>query len=347
MKSKSTVGESTDSARPDESNPLQRLQRALAHAGLGSRRACEQLITAGRVAVDGRVVTELGTKVDPTRQAIAVDGEALRIRPRVYFMLNKPVGVLSTNRDESGRPRTIDLVPTDERVYSVGRLDKSSEGLILLTNDGELAQRLTHPRHGVTKTYLVRVVGQPTIEQLNQLKSGVRLAEGIARVAAVRLKKSQKHFSELEMILDEGRNREIRRVLAAIGHKVVALKRIAIGPLRLGDLPSGASRRLERREVAALRAAATGGGVSGTAVPGAGQAHKPRSGPSRKARPVKLARREKPGNPLGARGKSTGVRGKSPGARGKAPRAHGKAPGARGKLSAARPKFSRARRRSS
>lgn len=283
-----TPPEMSTAAEDNAAPELIRLQRVLAQAGLGSRRACEELITAGRVTVDNQVVSTLGSKVDPERQSIRVDGEPLRLQQRVYFMLNKPVGILSTNRDEAGRPRTIDLIPTTERIYSVGRLDKSSEGLILLTNDGDLAQRLTHPRHGVTKTYLVRVAGQPTQEQLNQLLSGVRLAEGIARVAAVRLKKAHKNYSELEMVLDEGRNREIRRVLAAIGHKVVNLKRIAIGPLRLGDLPSGASRRLERREVAALRAA---GGSSGTSPPPRRPRNsaptrvrtKPRNGPPRQA----------------------------------------------------------------
>ncbi len=274
-----SAGNPPDSTAGDPPT-LQRLQRVLAQAGLGSRRACEELITAGRVTVDGQVASTLGTKVDPERQSIQVDGELVRMRRHVYYMLNKPAGVLSTNRDEAGRPRTIDLVPSDTRVYSVGRLDKSSEGLILLTNDGDLAQRLTHPRHGVTKTYLVRVVGQPTREQLNQLQSGVRLAEGIARVATVRVKKSQKNFSDLEMVLDEGRNREIRRVLAAIGHKVLTLRRIAIGPLRMGDLPSGASRRLEKAEIQALQRAAVGAGArTGSGTPSAAR---PRTGATRR-----------------------------------------------------------------
>ncbi len=200
-----------ESSNESESRNDQRLQRVLAAAGLGSRRKCEEYIVQGRVTVDDQLVTKLGTKVDPDRQRICVDGESLKIRRRQYFMLNKPPGVLSTNRDESGRLRVVDLIRTSERVFTVGRLDKSSEGLILVTNDGELANLLTHPRHGVPKTYLVRIVGRPTTEQLNQLKSGIRLAEGIARVAGVKIKKSYARFTELEMILDEGRNREIRR----------------------------------------------------------------------------------------------------------------------------------------
>jgi 23S rRNA pseudouridine2605 synthase len=235
------------------SQRLIRLQRALAMAGIDSRRHCEDLIRQGRVSIDGTTVTAMGIKVAPETQDIRVDGQPIRRRRHVYYMLNKPVGVLSTSYDQSGRVRAIDLIGRSERVYTVGRLDKSTEGLILITNDGDLANQLTHPRYGVEKTYLVRVVGRPAREHLDRLLSGVHLAEGVARAASVRLKKQLQRCTDLELVLREGRNREVRRVMAAVGHKVVQLKRIAIGPIRLGELPSGAHRELTADEVARLR----------------------------------------------------------------------------------------------
>jgi 23S rRNA pseudouridine2605 synthase len=231
-----------------------RLQKVLAAAGLGSRRQCEELITAGRVEVDRHMVTELGTRVDTAQQEVRVDGVPLR-RPRLaYYAVNKPPGVVSTSRDPSGRPRVIDLVPPGhERLFAIGRLDLHSEGLILVTNDGELANRLTHPRYGVAKTYRVIVAGSPTREVLDQLRHGVHLAEGFARAEHVAVKSHHKGSTILEMVLREGKNREIRRILARVGHKVLRLTRLAVGPVRLGDLPSGAARRLTREEVKALQ----------------------------------------------------------------------------------------------
>lgn len=235
----------------------ERLQKALAAAGLGSRRHCEELIRTGRVEVDRQVVTVLGTRVDPAAQEIRVDGAPLPRLDRIYLALNKPAGVLCTNFDPSGRLRAIDLVPARYgRVYAVGRLDRSSEGLILLTNDGQLANQLTHPKYGVDKTYRVLVAGHITQEDLAKLRRGVHLAEGTARVAHARIQKTYKGATWVEMVLREGRNREIRRMLARTGHKVLRLIRIAVGPLRLGKLPSGAHRRLSREEVEALRRAA-------------------------------------------------------------------------------------------
>jgi 23S rRNA pseudouridine2605 synthase len=235
----------------------ERLQKVLAAAGLGSRRKCEELITSGRVEVDRQMVTELGTRVDPSRQEIRVDGEPLSAGRRVYYAVNKPRGVVSTNRDPAGRTRVVDLVePASARLFAIGRLDLSSEGLILVTNDGELANRLTHPRYGVQKTYLAQVVGHPSQEVLDQLRRGIHLAEGVARAEEVTAKSHHKDSTVLEMVLREGRNREIRRVLAKVGHKVVRLTRIAVGPVRLGKLPPGASRRLTHEEVRALHAAA-------------------------------------------------------------------------------------------
>jgi len=242
----------SEPSQSDQSGAGERLQKVLAAAGLGSRRDCEDLIREGRVEVDRRVVTQMGTRVDPSRQEIRVDGEALRQPKRLYFAVNKPVGVLTTNDDPSGRARVIDLVPTEERVFAVGRLDRSSEGLILVTNDGEFANRITHPRYGVEKTYLVRVAGAPDQRQLARLKKGVHLAEGFARAQSVVVKKQHGQSTDLIIVLNEGRNREIRRILARVGHKVLALKRIAVGNVRLGDLPPGAWRRLMPDEVEGL-----------------------------------------------------------------------------------------------
>lgn len=235
-----------------------RLQRVMASAGIGSRRECELIIEEGRVEIDGQIVTKLGMKVDPDKQQIFVDAQRLVVQGLQYFILNKPAGVLSTSKDPSGRARVIDLINTDKRVYNVGRLDKASEGLILVTNDGELANRLTHPRYGIEKKYQVQVAGVPAPQELRKLEQGVYLAEGVARAAKVKFLKRAKNGCWLEMILDEGRNREIRRMLASIGHKVRVLKRVAIGPLKLGDLPIGAHRRLFPNELRALRRAASG-----------------------------------------------------------------------------------------
>ncbi|MBX9792012.1 MAG: rRNA pseudouridine synthase [Pirellulales bacterium] len=235
----------------------QRLQKVLAAAGVGSRRRCEELIVDGRVEIDRQVVTQLGTRVDPGVQEIRVDGAVLPRARRVYYVVNKPVGVISTNYDPAGRTRVIDLVHAGgQRVYTVGRLDRNSEGLILVTNDGELANRLMHPRYGVEKTYLVRVAGAPSDEVLEQLTSGVRLAEGNARAERVTLRSARRQSTQLEIVLREGRNREVRRILARVGHKVLELKRIALGPLRLKDLEPGEVRQLTTAELRDLRRAA-------------------------------------------------------------------------------------------
>lgn len=232
----------------------ERLQKVMAAAGIGSRRRCEELILAGRVEVDRRVVRTLGTRVDAERQEVRVDGTPLAHTRRVYYLVNKPVGVVSTNFDPSGRTRVIDLLPrTAERLFTVGRLDQSSEGLILVTNDGELANQLAHPRYGVRKTYLALVAGKPEPEVLEQLRRGVHLAEGVARVVSVKVKKSLGKSTLLELVLAEGRNREIRRILAKVGHKVLRLKRVALGGVRLKELAPGEHRPLRHDELRALR----------------------------------------------------------------------------------------------
>ena len=230
------------------------MQKVLAAAGVGSRRQCEELITAGRVEIDRRVVTELGTRVDLATQQVRVDGVALPTARLEYFAVNKPSGVLCTNRDPAGRTRVVDLVASKAaRLFTIGRLDQYSDGLILVTNDGKLANRLTHPRYGVSKTYRVLVAGNPTQDILAKLEQGVHLSDGLARVEHITVRSRHKESTLLEMVLREGKNREIRRVLARVGHKVLRLTRVAVGPVRLGTLPIGESRRLTPAEVRALQ----------------------------------------------------------------------------------------------
>ncbi|NBW95572.1 MAG: rRNA pseudouridine synthase [Planctomycetia bacterium] len=269
--------------RNESDDGLERLQKVLAAAGIGSRRGCEELITSGRVEVDRTVVTQLGTRVDPLRQEIRVDGERLPDPKRVVFMLNKPVGVVTTNFDPSGRPRVVDLLPGEQRLFAIGRLDRMSEGLILVTNDGELANLLAHPRYGVEKKYLVQVAGVPTVETLDKLRRGIQLAEGPARAQHVTLKSQHKQSAVLEMVLDEGKNREIRRMLAQLGHKVHQLKRVAVGGLSLGGLLPGQHRPLAWSEIDALRrdALAHVGTVRQSAERGRAQGRRPGGRPGR------------------------------------------------------------------
>jgi 23S rRNA pseudouridine2605 synthase len=263
------------------------LQKLLAAAGLGSRRACEELILTGRVEVDRQTVSALGVRVDPLTQEIRVDGEPLPQPRLTYVMVHKIQGVLSTASDPSGRPRVTDMVPPElGRLFPVGRLDMSSEGLILLTNDGELANQLTHPRYGIEKMYHVQVAGQIQQETLDQLEKGVYLAEGVAKVVGVSIKSHHKNSTILEMILDEGRNREIRRLLARVGHKVQRLTRVAMGPIKLGDVPPGAYRLLRHDEISALQECVQD-------VPAGKRAHKRPGQPRGGSR--KLLRQRKPG----------------------------------------------------
>jgi 23S rRNA pseudouridine2605 synthase len=233
---------------------VERLNKFLAHAGIGSRRHCDELISEGHVTIDGERVRDLGTQIDPDKQEVVVDGQSVRPEQAVYWLVNKPRGYLSTNYDPSGRPRVIDLVAhVRQRVYTVGRLDEDSEGLILLTNDGELANRLMHPRYGVEKTYIVQVAGSPTRDDLQQLLKGVWLSDGHVHARRVKRLRKQGDSTWLEIVLSEGKNREIRRMLARLNHKIMRLKRIAIGSIRLGRLRSGKSRRLAPEEVERLR----------------------------------------------------------------------------------------------
>ncbi|HHW10366.1 MAG TPA: rRNA pseudouridine synthase [Firmicutes bacterium] len=236
-----------------------RLQKYLADCGVASRRQAEQMIRDGRVSVNGRRVEQLGVKVYPELDRVAVDGiPVTAAQKKVYYMVNKPPGYLSTARDERGRKTVMDLLPAwrKERLYPVGRLDLWSEGLMLLTNDGRLALKLQHPRYGVEKTYLVTVAGEPSPALLAQMEKGMILEDGPTLPARITVIHRGEETAELEFVLKEGRKRQIRRMCAAAGYPVRRLRRIAIGPLKLGELQPGGVRRLRPNEVAALYAAA-------------------------------------------------------------------------------------------
>jgi 23S rRNA pseudouridine2605 synthase len=235
-------------------SPGERLQKILAQAGLGSRRASEELIAAGRVRVNGEVAT-LGTRADPDADVIEVDGAVLGVRQGlVHYLLNKPAGIVTTARDPQGRPTVVDLVPAEPRVYPVGRLDAATEGLLLLTNDGELAQRLAHPSYGVDKEYLAEVAGTPSRGALRRLREGVDLEDGPTAPAKVSLVGDH----TLRITIHEGRKRQVRRMCAAVGHPVRRLVRVRIGPLSDRRLAPGAWRPLTQAEVRALERAAAG-----------------------------------------------------------------------------------------
>ncbi|MDT0164461.1 pseudouridine synthase [Actinotalea sp. AC32] len=233
-----------------------RLQKVLAGAGLGSRRACEQIIAAGRVTVDGVVARELGVRVDPARAVVHVDGMRLQLDTSlVTIALNKPAGVVSTMHDPQGRPSLAAFVADrPERLFHVGRLDAETEGLLLMTNDGELANRLAHPTHGVRKTYLATVEGTVRPAVGARLRGGVELDDGPVRVDGFRVIDSTPGTTMVEVVLHEGRNRVVRRMFDAVGHPVTRLVRTRIGPVRLGDLRPGRTRVLGREELGRLMA---------------------------------------------------------------------------------------------
>lgn len=239
----------------------ERLQKALAGAGVASRRACEKLITQGRVSVNGAVVTELGSRVQPDTDTVRVDGVVVQLNAALrYFVLNKPVGVVSTMADEHGRKDLSGYAKaTGERVYNVGRLDTDTAGLLILTNDGDLAHKLAHPSFGVEKTYIAKVRGKMTPATLQRLKDGIVLDDGEIHADRAKLiAGSGSDFSLVELTLHSGRNRIVRRMLAAVGHPVTELVRRQFGPLHLGDLRSGQMRELSDAERGALLTAATG-----------------------------------------------------------------------------------------
>lgn len=231
-----------------------RLHKAMAQAGIASRRAAEQMILEGRVRVNGELVTSLGVQVDPQRDQVVVDQQLLRFGgEKAYLVFHKPKKCVTTLRDPQGRRTVADFVAkVGIRVFPVGRLDYDAEGLLVLTNDGELANRLQHPRYGVHKIYEVKISGLPDEAALNQLRSGVKLEEGITATAQVEILRTLPRACWLRMVLGQGWNRQIKRMCEAVGHPVLKIKRIAYGPLRLGPLQPGSHRPLTKRELGLL-----------------------------------------------------------------------------------------------
>lgn len=234
-----------------------RLQKVMASAGVASRRECEELILEGAVRVNGRVVDELPAFVDPEADTITVHGRPLQQPRRVYYLLNKPKGVICTNSDPEGRPRAIDLVPGERRIFCVGRLDAETTGLIILTNDAELTNLLTHPKYKVSKTYVAKVKGRIDTPAIEKLKRGIWLAEGRTAQTSVKVLKRGHHDSVVEMTISQGLNRQVRRMLAKVGLPVQSLKRTRIGGLTIKGLGVGRYRPLSKAEVTSLKRAAT------------------------------------------------------------------------------------------
>ena len=232
----------------------ERLHKFIAHAGVSSRREAERFIAEGRVAVNDRIVTKMGTKVDPIRDTVKLDGRLIRSSPgKLYVVLNKPVGYVSTLKDPQGRPvimELLDRIPS--RVYPVGRLDYDAEGLVLLTNDGELSHRLQHPRYGIRRIYEVKVKGVPTGDELSRVRNGIKLEDGVTLPANVMFLRRTVNNCWMKITLSEGRNRQVKRMFAAIGHPVMKLKRVKFGVIGLGNLMRGQYRQLTRDEVQAL-----------------------------------------------------------------------------------------------
>ncbi len=286
-----------------------RLQKILSAHGVASRRKAELMLLAGRIKVNGAVVTELGTKADPDKDHIEVDGRPLtHIGERLYVALHKPAGYVTTVSDPQGRPTVMDLVTgVKERVYPVGRLDFLTSGLILLTNDGDFAHTMMHPRHEIPKYYLCHVSGTPGPQALRTLSSGVTLEDGLTAPARVRTVGQVGGDALLEIVIHEGRNRQVRRMMEAVGHEVRNLVRTRIGNLALGGLTPGQWRYLRQEEADALRRWATGGGPRGgaavpRAVPRAVPGATARSGRASRAAPASPRPRRR-SSPLMGRGK--------------------------------------------
>ncbi len=286
-----------------------RLQKALAHAGVASRRACETLITSGRVTVNGEVVFEMGSRIDPETDEVRVDGVVVQLdTAKRYFVLNKPRGVVSTMSDEQGRPDLRSFVePVGERLYNVGRLDTDTSGLLVLTNDGDLAHKLAHPKFGVQKTYVAKVRGRVTPAVIQRLRDGVDLSDGPIHADAAKLLPggASKSHSLVEITLHSGRNRIVRRMLAEVGHPVEELVRRQFGPLHLGAQRLGELRELSAGERGALLSAAAvdeqGGEVRVAGVEASGGSSRPeKKGKGRSQKPSVSGGR--PGDGKGARG---------------------------------------------
>jgi len=270
---------------------MERLQKVLAQCGVGSRRECETMIEQGRVQIDGKVVTKMGTKIEPGTVEIKVDGERVRVEERVYYLVNKPRGCVCTSSPEHGAWRVIDLVPDQKRIYTVGRLDERSEGLVLLTNDGELSNIICHPRYQVDKTYRLTVQGRVEPKQLERIEKGVWLPEGKSAPAQVRRVERHGASTVVTVTLWEGRSRELRRIFAKVDLRVSDLVRTAIGPLRLEGMKPGAYRRLGEEDLAFARERMRGDWKPPVAWrPGSRPAH--RSGSPARGRGGRPGRRE-------------------------------------------------------
>lgn len=230
-----------------------RLDKFLSNAGVISRRGVKRFLKEQNVTINSKRVTESGERLNPEKDTVLINGQKLKKPEFVYFLLNKPIGIISTTSDEFARDTVTSLIDTNARIYPVGRLDKDSHGLVLLTNDGELTHQLIHPRYHIPKVYEVLVEGIPTNHQLETLRNGVMLDDGITQPAKVIVKKQIKSQTLLEITLHEGRNRQIRRMCAAVGLDLIDLKRIAFGSLTLGHLPKGDYRQLTKKEIENLR----------------------------------------------------------------------------------------------
>jgi 23S rRNA pseudouridine2605 synthase len=260
---------------------VERLQRALARAGYGSRRACEEMIAAGKVTLNGSVAT-VGDKVDPEVDEVTLQGVTVNLDPDVrYLALHKPAGVVTTMRDPQGRRDIRALLPADgPRVFPVGRLDRNTEGLLLVTNDGELANRLTHPRYGVEKEYLAQVQGRPTARHLASLRRGVELEDGPAKAVSAHIVDARGEGGQLRLVMVEGRKREVRRLLEAVGLPVTRLVRVRVGPVTLGRMRPGELRELRADEVLGLAKAAAKGERRAAREAAGGGSPRYREGPS-------------------------------------------------------------------
>jgi len=305
----------------NEVNKEERLQKALARAGIASRRACEELIAAGRVRVNGKIVTQLGTKIDPTHDKILVDDHPVAVRPgttpsKIYIMLHKPEGYLSTVTDPQGRPTIMELVDTEERLYPVGRLDADTAGLLLLTNDGAFAHALTHPRFGVEKEYLALVDGRPPMKELDRLRKGVaipienpetgEIEEQQTRPAKVELVGYEGSNTLVRFVIKEGKKRQIRLMARAIDCPVLELKRVRFGPLPMGELAEGKTRNLSKAEVKNLLQVANGErAVTVQTGPGKPKAIQPKTLGNHPPTNAKEAAR-RPAAPAGSKPKNSG-----------------------------------------
>lgn len=228
----------------------ERLQKYMAACGVASRRKCEEIIKSGRVKVNEKVITELGYKIDPLIDNVYIDSKLISLEERkVYIALNKPEGYVSTVKDERGRKTILDIVKVDERIFPIGRLDYNTSGLLLLTNDGDIYNRVIHPRQQINKVYIATIRGIPTENEINRFCNGIDIGGYITATAQFKILKKMNSNCKVEIIIHEGKNRQIRRMCLALGHEVIKLKRISIGEIKLGNLKKGEYRNLTKKEL--------------------------------------------------------------------------------------------------